>query len=118
MRQRRRQELEELLRVHGVGHAVDLAEEAIGRMRPIEDYIGAPDLLPKTDAARWFILNCIRQNVREGKLSHLKPKTVNKFLGSLPAEAQLTLLTELVEQWGSLGADKSMLKLLKEVTAI
>lgn len=95
-----------------------LAEEAIGRMRPIEDYIGAPDLLPKTDAARWFILNCIRQNVREGKLSHLKPKTVNKFLGSLPAEAQLTLLTELVEQWGSLGADKSMLKLLKEVTAI
>ncbi len=95
-----------------------LAEEAIGRMRPIEDYIGAPDLMPKTDAARWFILNCIRQNVREGKLSHLKPKTVNKFLGSLPAEAQLTLLTELVEQWGSLGADKSMLKLLKEVTAI
>ncbi len=95
-----------------------LAEEAIGRMRPIDDYIAAPDLLPKTDAARWFILNCIRQNVREGKLSHLKPKTVNKFLGSLPAEAQLTLLTELVEQWGTLGADKSMLKLLKEVTAI
>ena len=95
-----------------------LAEESIGRMRPIDDYIAAPDLLPKTDAARWFILNCIRQNVREGKLSHLKPNTVNRFLGSLPAEAQLTLLTELVEQWGTLGADKSMLKLLKEVTAI
>ena len=95
-----------------------LGEEAIGKMRPIEDYIGAPDLLPKTDAARWFILNCIRQNVREGKLSHLKPRTVNKFLGSLPPEAQLTLLTELVEQWGALGADKSMLKLLKEVTAV
>ena len=30
MRQRRRQELEELLRVHGVGHAVDLAEEHVG----------------------------------------------------------------------------------------
>lgn len=95
-----------------------LAEEAIGRMRPIEDYIAAPDLMPKTDAARWFILNCIRQNVREGKLSHLKPRSVNRFLGSLPAEAQLTLLTELVEQWGALGADKSMLKLLKDVTAI
>lgn len=95
-----------------------LAEEAIGKMRPIEDYIAAPDLMPKTDAARWFILNCIRQNVREGKLSHLKPKAVNRFLGSLPAEAQLTLLTELVEQWGALGADKSMLKLLKDVTAI
>lgn len=95
-----------------------LAEEAIGKMRPIEDYIGAPDLLPKTDAARWFILNCIRQNVREGKLGDLKPKAVNRFLGSLPSEAQLTLLTELVEQWGALGADKSMLKLLKQVTAI
>jgi MoxR-like ATPase len=95
-----------------------LAEEAIGKMRPIEDYIAAPDLMPKTDAARWFILNCIRQNVREGKLSHLKPRSVNRFLGSLPAEAQLTLLTELVEQWGALGADKSMLKLLKDVTAI
>jgi MoxR-like ATPase len=95
-----------------------LAEEAIGKMRAVEDYIAAPDLLPKTDAARWFILNCIRQNVREGKLSHLKPRAVNKFLGSLPPEAQLTLLTELVEQWGALGADKSMLKLLKEVTSI
>jgi MoxR-like ATPase len=95
-----------------------LAEEAIGKMRPIEDYIDTPDLMPKTDAARWFILNCIRQNVREGKLADLKPKTVNKFLGSLPPEAQLTLLTELVEQWGALGADKSMLKLLKEVAAI
>ncbi|MGE0603416.1 MAG: AAA family ATPase [Xanthobacteraceae bacterium] len=95
-----------------------LAEEAIGKMRPIDEYIEVPDLLPKTDAARWFILNCIRQNVREGKLARLKPKIVNRFLGSLPAESQLTLLTELVDQWGALGADKSMLKLLKEVTAI
>lgn len=95
-----------------------LAEEAIGKMRPIEDYIASPALLPKTDAARWFILNCIRQNVREGKLSHLKPRTVNRFLGSLSPESQLTLLSELVEPWGALGADKSMLKLLKEVAAI
>lgn len=95
-----------------------LAEEAIGKMRPIEDYISSPVLLPKTDAARWFILNCIRQNVRDGKLSHLKPRAVNRFLGSLTPENQLTLLTELVEPWGALGADKSMLKLLKEVTSI
>ena len=45
-----------------------LAEEAIGPMRPLEDYIEQPDLLPKAEAARWFILNCIRQNVRDGKL--------------------------------------------------
>lgn len=95
-----------------------LAEEAIGQMRPIEDYVQKPELLPATDAARWFVLNCIRQNVRDGKLAHLKPKAVDRFLKSLPAESQLTLLTDLVEPWGALGADKAMLKLLKEVASI
>lgn len=95
-----------------------LAEESIGQMQPIEDYINKPDLLPKTDAARWFVLNCIRQNLRDGKLANLKPRAVNKFLESLPAEARLTVISELVEPWGALGADKAMLKLLKEVTSI
>ena len=75
-------------------------------------------LLPKTEAARWFILNCIRQNVRDGKLSHLKPRAVNRFLRSLTPENQLTLLTDLVEQWGALGADRAMFDLLKKVTAL
>ncbi len=95
-----------------------LAEEQIGAMRPIEDYIDTPDLLPKTEAARWFVLNCIRQLVRDERLSHLKPAKVNKFLRSLPAESQLTLVTDLVEKWGALGADKAMLELLKKVTSI
>ncbi len=56
--------------------------------------------------------------MRDGKLAHLKPRAVNRFLGSLTHENQLTLLSELVEPWGALGADKSMLKLLKEVTSI
>ena len=43
---------------------------------------------------------------------------IDRFLKSLPAESQLTLLTELVEPWGALGADKAMLKLLKEVATI
>lgn len=94
-----------------------LAEEAIGPVRPIEDYLGRPDLLPKTDAARWFILNCIRQHVRDGRLDHVRPRVVNRFLRSLPPENQLTLLTDLVEQWGALGADRAMLELLKKVTA-
>jgi hypothetical protein len=95
-----------------------LAEEAIGPMRPVEDYVARPDLLPKTDAARWFILNCIRQHVRDGRLTHVKPRAVNRFLKSLPAENQLTLITDLVEQWGALGADRAMLALLKKVTAL
>ena len=34
----------------------------------------------------------------------------------VPTEGQLTLLTDLVEQWGALGADKAMLDLLRTVT--
>ena len=95
-----------------------LAEESIGPVRPIEDYVERSSLLPKTEAARWFILNCIRQHVRDGKLSHLKPRMVNRFLRSLTPENQLTVLTDLVEQWGALGADRAMFDLLKKVTAL
>jgi MoxR-like ATPase len=95
-----------------------LAEEQIGAMRPIEDYIVRPELLPKTDAARWFILNCIRQHVRDGQLAHLKPRSVNRFLRALQPEQQLTVISDLVEQWGALGADRAMFDLLKKVTAL
>jgi hypothetical protein len=95
-----------------------LAEESIGPMRPIECYIEDPSLLPSAAASRWFILDCVRQNVRNGKFRDLKPRTINRFLRSLPAENQLTLLTSLVEQWGALGADRAMLDLLKKVTAL
>jgi MoxR-like ATPase len=92
-----------------------LAEEAIGPMRPVADYIAQPDLMPKADAARWFILNCIRQQVRDGRLTGLKPRVVNRFLRSLTPEHQLAVLTDLVEQWGALGAERAMFDLLKKV---
>jgi hypothetical protein len=95
-----------------------LAEESIGTMRPVAEYIAHPELLPRTDAARWFILNCIRQHVRDGKLDGIKPRAANRFLKSLPPESQLTVLSELVEQWGALGAAPQMRKLLKDVTAL
>ena len=93
-----------------------LAEECLGALLPLESYIEKPDTLPKGETARWFILNSIRQNVQAGRLAPLKPRVVNRFLRSLPFESQLTLLTDLVEQWGALGADKAMLDLLKAVT--
>ena len=86
-------------------------------MRPLEDYIQQPDLLPQADSARWFILNCIRQFVRDGKAARFKPRVINRFLRSLSSEHQLTVLTEMVEQWGALGADRAMFDLLKKVTA-
>ncbi len=95
-----------------------LAEEAVGPMQPIECYVENPTLLPSGAASRWFILDCVRQNVRNGKLHNLKPRVVNRFLRSLPAENQLTLLANMVEQWGALGADRAMFEILKKVTGL
>jgi MoxR-like ATPase len=93
-----------------------LAEETVGTLAPVESYIENPAALPKGETARWFILNAIRQNVAAGRLGKVKPRSVARFLRGLPTEAQLTLLTDLVEQWGALGADKAMLALLRTVT--
>jgi MoxR-like ATPase len=93
-----------------------LAEEQVGILAPLESYIEKPATLPKGDTARWFVLNCIRQNVQAGRFGDMKPRAVNRFLRSLPPESQLTLLTDLVEQWGALGADRAMLDLLRTVT--
>jgi hypothetical protein len=95
-----------------------LAEEAIQRMLPLAQYVEHPSSLPTGDAARWFILSCIRQHVRDGKLQGLKPRVVDGFLRSLPTEHQLTLVADLVDRWSELGADPAMLLLLKKVTSL
>jgi hypothetical protein len=92
-----------------------LAEEAIGAVLPIEKYVREPELLPKGDSARWFILDCVRQFVRDGKADAFKPRVINRFLRSLSSEHQLILLTDMVEKWGSLGADRAMRDLLRKV---
>ncbi len=95
-----------------------LAEESIGAMRPLDEYIEHPDALPKSDAARWFVLNCIRQHVRDDKLQGIKPRAVNRFLRALPHEHQLTLIADLVDRWAALGADPAMFELLKKVAKL
>jgi MoxR-like ATPase len=95
-----------------------LAEELIGPMKPLEYYIENPAALPTGEAARWFILNCIRQWVKDDRLRDVPARTVNRFLKGLPSEQQMTLLSGLVERWGALGADKAMFDLLKKVTKI
>ena len=92
-----------------------LAEETIAPMRPLEQYVTTPALLPTGEAARWFILDCIRRRVRDDKLAGVTPSAVNRFLRSLSHEHQLTVLTDLVDRWGALGADRAMLALLKRV---
>jgi MoxR-like ATPase len=95
-----------------------LAEESIGPLRPLEEYIGNPRILPESEAARWFILYCIRQQIQDGKLTDLAPGQLNRFLASLPDEHQLTLITNLVERWGNLGAEEAMFDLLKRVAKL
>jgi MoxR-like ATPase len=95
-----------------------LAEELIGPMKPVEHYIRNPQALPAGEAARWFILNCIRQLVKDDRLRGLPPRVINRFLASLSSEQQLTLVTGQVERWGALGASAAMLALLKKVTGL
>jgi AAA domain (dynein-related subfamily) len=94
-----------------------LAEESIGPVQPLERYIREPSLLPRSDSARWFILDCIRQFVRDGRAVGMKPTVISRFLSSLSPEHQLILVADMVETWGAIGADKAMLKLLRQVTA-
>ena len=94
-----------------------LAEESIGTVRPLGEYIRKPALLPQSDSARWFVLDCIRQFVRDGQADGFKPAVINRFLRALSAEHQLTLLTDMVEKWGALGGERAMYDLLRKVTA-
>lgn len=94
-----------------------LAEDSIEPVKPLEVYFERPDLLPSGDSARWFILDCIRQFVRDGRAAGMPAKVINRFLRSLSSEHQLILLTDMVETWGGLGADKAMYDLLKKVAA-
>ncbi len=94
-----------------------LAEESCGPVQPLEQYLRDPALLPAGDAARWFILECIRQFVRDGKADAMPPRLINRFLRALPQENQLILLTGMVEKWGAIGAERAMHDLLRKVTA-
>jgi MoxR-like ATPase len=95
-----------------------LAEELLGAMEAPPYYLEHPEKLPKAEAARWFVLNCIRQLVRDDRVQDVKPRVMEKFLRSLTHEQQLTLITDQVEKWGALGADKAMFDLLKRVAQI
>ncbi len=86
-------------------------------MLPIERYYREPELLPKGDYARWFILDCIRQFVRDGRADGYPRAAANRFLKALSTEHQLIVLSDMVEKWGALGADRAMMALLRKVAA-
>jgi hypothetical protein len=94
-----------------------LAEDNLGPVQPLETYLRDPGLLPKGDSARWFLLDCIRQFVRDGRADSYPPRVINKFLRSLSQEHQLLMLAGMVEKWGEIGAGKAMFELMNKVAA-
>jgi hypothetical protein len=86
-----------------------MAEEAIDELRPLEEYIYQPELLPTEDTARWFVFCHLRSLVKRNELTGIPPPTVNSFLKAVPSEHRFALLVDLVDQWGDLGGGETSL---------
>jgi hypothetical protein len=95
-----------------------MAEDSLAELLPIEEYFAAPEKLPESDTARWFVINRLRTLVQQEQLPAISPYQVNSFLASLPAEFRFALLVDLVDRWAKLGASEAMLQSLKEVTGL
>jgi hypothetical protein len=95
-----------------------MAEEKLGELRDVEDYLRSPSLLPESDTARWFIINRIRQLVQRREFPNVGPEITQHFLEALPNEFRFALLVDFVEQWAHLGATRAMFDALAEVTGL
>jgi hypothetical protein len=95
-----------------------MAEESIHRLLPLEDYIENPSNIPYEMAARWFVLQRIKQALVSDGLYGFSPETLNYFLLALPLEHRLTLLVNNVYEWGALGVDEAMFQSLREITGL
>jgi hypothetical protein len=57
-----------------------LAEESLTPLRELGDYLREPHTLPQGESGRWFVLDCIRQHVKEGRLEAVDAQVVDRFL--------------------------------------
>lgn len=95
-----------------------MTEHHIADLRPIAEYLAAPDTLPNESAALWFILNSIRLHVRDGRLPEMPADALNRFLLAIPADQRFALLIDMVDRWAALGVDPALLATLKEATGL
>jgi MoxR-like ATPase len=95
-----------------------MAEESIGRLRRADHYVEHPDELPTTEAARWFVLNCVRRLAEHEQLNHMPRPVVERFLRSLSQEHRLTLMVDMVPLWGELAGEDVLMDTLCEVTGV
>ena len=78
-----------------------LAEEAIGPVRPLEDYIRAARAAAARRTPRAGSSSTASASTcATARLARFKPRVINRFLRSLSPEHQLTVLTD----WSSNGA--------------
>lgn len=95
-----------------------MAEESLGELRDVADYLRDVSLLPEGDTARWFIINRIRMLVQRNEMPPVSQDEVQRFLEGLPNEFRFALLVDLVDEWARLGATKAMFDALTEVTGL
>lgn len=95
-----------------------MIDKEIPEGKSVSEYINNPELLPEESTGKWFVLSRIRKEVSNDKLAGISPDNINKFLMSLSQEYRFSLFVDLVDKWGSLGADESMLESLREVTGL
>jgi hypothetical protein len=87
-----------------------LADTGLGEVRPPLDYLQRPELLPRQEAARWFVLSAIRSLVAREEALPVDHDTINRFLEALPANHRFALLIGLAENWAAHGADAGFLE--------
>lgn len=82
-----------------------MAETGLGEVRPPLDYLQRPELIPREDSARWFVLSAIRGLVAREEALPVDADTINRFLQTLPSSHRFALLIGLTENWAALGAN-------------
>jgi hypothetical protein len=87
-----------------------MSETGLGEVRPPLDYLQRPELLPRDDAARWFVLSMIRSQVAREEGLPVDAATINRFLEALPPSQRFALLIGLADHWAALGADAGFLQ--------
>jgi hypothetical protein len=92
-----------------------MAESQIKDLPDARHCVLDPALIPDDLGARWFLINRLRGMVRDRLLGEVTAEQINQFLNCMPPEFRFALFIDLVEQWGELGAEESMLSALREV---
>ncbi|MEL6978916.1 MAG: AAA family ATPase [Pseudomonadota bacterium] len=95
-----------------------VADDELAALKPPLDYVRLLHSLPDEASKRWFILRRIRDLAASGALASEPPEVIDAFLYNISTEARFSLFVGMVEIWGELGADESLMRTLREATGL